>query len=408
MLLGLLIGLLLGAVAAATTWLLARQRAAIEAAPLRENVVRLDAECRAAEGRLRSVEQSDERVKALTAEVLQRNNSSFLELAQSQLLPIKETLVRFDQQTQALELSRRQAYGSLFTQVQSLADGQEKLRTETGNLVKALRTPHVRGRWGEMQLKRVVELAGMVAHCDFVEQSSTADADGRLLRPDLVVKLPGGKNVVIDAKAPLNAYLDSLECDDEDTRRLHLQSHARQVRDHITKLAAKAYWKQFAPAPEFVVMFLPDETFFRAACEHDPALHEIGPETGVLVASPTMLIGLLKTIAYGWQQETVAESAREIAGIGRELYDRLGVFSKHLSKAGRGLETAVGAYNDAVASLETRVLVTARKFEARGAASGELPDAAPIDRAVRPIQAAELTAPTVEPMQQQLPAADAA
>ena len=179
------------------------------------------------------------------------------------------------------------------------------------------------------------------------------------------------------------------------------------MRDHITKLAAKAYWKQFAPAPEFVVMFLPDETFFRAACEFDPALHEVGPENGVLVASPTTLIGLLKTIAYGWQQETVAESAREIAGLGRELYDRLGVFAGHLSKAGRGLSTAVGAYNDAIASLETRVLVTARKFEERGAASGELPETAPIDRAVRPLQAAELTA-AAGPVQQQLPAADAA
>jgi DNA recombination protein RmuC len=399
---GILIGLLVGGVAA---WLVARSRAVAEAAPLQAEIARLDAERRAAEERFRTLAGDEERLKALASEALRQNNSSFLELAQTQLAPIKESLERFGLQTQALESSRRQAYGALFTQVQTLAESQEKLRTETGNLVKALRAPHVRGRWGEMQLKRVVELAGMVSYCDFVEQTSTADADGRLLRPDLVVKLPGGKNVVIDAKAPLNAYLDSLEAEDEATRKLHLQAHARQVRDHITKLAAKAYWKQFAPAPEFVVMFLPDETFFRAACELDPALHEVGPENGVLVASPTMLIGLLKTIAYGWQQETVAESAREIAGLGRELYDRLGVFAGHLSKAGRGLSTAVGAYNDAVASLETRVLVTARKFEERGAASGELPEAAPIDKAVRPLQAAELT---VAPVQPELPAADAA
>ncbi len=267
--------------------------------------------------------------------------------------------------------------------MQSLAEGQERLRSETGNLVKALRAPHVRGRWGEMQLKRVVELAGMVAHCDFVEQSSSADDEGRLLRPDMVVKLAGGKNVVVDAKAPLAAYLDALEAEDEATRRAHLQTHARQVRDHVTKLAAKRYWQQFAPTPEFVVMFLPDETFFRAAADEDPSLHELGPESGVLIASPMTLIALLRAIAYGWQQETVAESAREIGALGRELYERLGTFGKHLSKAGRGLETAVAAYNEAVGSLETRVLVTARKFEQRGAASGELPEAAP-GRAGRP------------------------
>lgn len=402
--LGIVIGLLVGGTAA---WLVAGSRAVADAAPLQAQLARLEAERRAAEERCQTLAGDEERLKALASEALRQNNSSFLELAQTQLAPIRETLERFGQQTQALESNRRQAYGALFTQVQALAESQEKLRAETGNLVKALRAPHVRGRWGEMQLKRVVELAGMVSYCDFVEQTSSADADGRLLRPDLVVKLPGGKNVVVDAKAPLNAYLDALECDDEAARKLHLQTHARQVRDHITKLAAKAYWKQFAPAPEFVVMFLPDETFFRAACEIDPALHEVGPENGVLVASPTTLIGLLKTIAYGWQQETVAESAREIAGLGRELYDRLGVFAGHLSKAGRGLSTAVSAYNDAIASLETRVLVTARKFEERGAASGELPETAPIDRAVRPLQAAELTAPAA-PVQQQLPAADAA
>jgi DNA recombination protein RmuC len=397
----ILLGLAIGA---AASWLVARSRAAADAAPLQAELARLEAARTAAEERLRAREGDDERLKALASEALRQNNSSFLELAQTQLAPIRESLERFGVQTQALESSRRQAYGALFTQVQQLAESQERLRTETGNLVKALRAPHVRGRWGEMQLKRVVELAGMVAYCDFVEQSTTADVDGRLLRPDLVVKLPGGKNVVVDAKAPLNAYLDALECEDEAARKAHLQTHARQVRDHITKLAAKAYWKQFAPAPEFVVMFLPDETFFRAACELDPALHEVGPENGVLVASPTMLIGLLKTVAYGWQQETVAESAREIAALGRELYDRLGTFAGHMAKAGRGLTTAVGAYNEAVASLETRVLVTARKFEERGAASGDLPEAPPLDKAVRPLQAAELAAP----VQPELPAADAA
>ena len=205
---------------------------------------------------------------------------------------------------------------------------------------------------------------------------------------------PRRGGVVVDAKAPLSAYLDALEAEDEGTRNVHLQAHARQVREHVTKLAAKAYWKQFEPAPDFVVMFLPDETFFRMAIEQDSTLLELGPENGVLVATPTMLIGLLKTIAHGWQQETVAEKAREIAGLGRDLYERLGTFGRHLAKAGRGLDTAVGAYNEAVASLETRVLVTARKFQDTGAVTSELPETPPIEKVARPINAAELVAPS--------------
>ena len=385
----LIVGVAVGGFAA---WVVAHARATADAAPLQAEVARLTAERQGAEERLRALAEDEKRVQALAAEALRQNNTSFLELAQTQFGPIKETLDKFDQQTRELEVSRQKAYGTLFTQVQSLAQGQEKLRTETGNLVKALRAPHVRGRWGEMQLKRVVELAGMVPYCDFVEQSSTSDDEGRLLRPDLVVKLPGGKNVVVDAKAPLNAYLNALEADDEDTRRVQLQAHARQVRDHVTKLAAKAYWRQFEPSPDFVVMFLPDETFFRMAIEQDSTLLELGPENGVLVATPTMLIGLLKTIAHGWQQETVAEKAREIAGLGRDLYERLGTFGRHLAKAGRGLDTAVGAYNEAVASLETRVLVTARKFRETGAVTSDLPETPPIEKVARPIQAAELSA----------------
>src|SRR5262249_42796883 len=240
-------------------------------------------------------------------------------------------------------------------------------------------------------LKRVVELAGMLAHCDFEEQTTATDADGRMLRPDLVVNLPGGKRVVVDAKVPLAAYLDSLEAQDEETRAAHLVTHARQVRAHIGRLAAKRYWQQFKPAPEFVIMFLPDETFFRVACEADPGLLELGPESGVLASSPTTLIGLLKVFAYAWQQETIAEDAPDIAALGRELYERLGVFASHCSKVGRALGTAVGAYNDATGSLERRLLVTARKFEEHGAASGELGEVEPLEKTPVPLTATELT-----------------
>jgi DNA recombination protein RmuC len=356
----------------------------------------------------RAGEELETRFKAVSAEALQRNNDSFLQLARTQLEPIAQTLKVFDEKTQALDRERQRAYGSLTEQVKALAEGQERLRTETGSLRTALRAPHVRGRWGEIQLKRVVELAGMLPHCDFDEQTTAHDADGRMLRPDLVVHLPGGKHVVIDAKVALDAYLDSLEAGDEEARRAHVQRHARQVRDHITKLGAKRYWQQFEPAPEFVVMFLPDETFFRVACEADAALLELGPESGVLPASPTTLIGLLKVFAYGWQQETIAEDTRKVATLARELYERLGLFASHFAKVGRALDTAVGAYNQATGSFERRLLVTARKFEQHGVASGELPEAQPLDKTTVPLTATELT--RAEAVQAELlpPAADAA
>ena len=362
--------------------------------------------------RLAAHRRTDDQVsmtfKALSAEALKQSNDSFLQLARTQLEPIAGSLKLFDEKTQALDRERQRAYGTLTQQVRSLAEGQDRLRVETGNLRTALRAPHVRGRWGEIQLKRVVELAGMLPHCDFEEQTTATDAEGRMLRPDLVVHLPGGKHVVVDAKAPLAAYLDALEAEDEGGRRLLLQSHARQVRDHITKLAAKRYWQQFEPAPEFVIMFLPDETFFRAACEADPGLIELGPESGVLPSSPTTLIGLLKTLAYAWQQETVAEDAREVATLARELYDRLGVFASHFAKIGRALDTAVGAYNQAAGSLESRMLVTARKFEQHGAASGGLPGVEPLERSPRPLTAVELTRAEAVASELMPPAADAA
>jgi DNA recombination protein RmuC len=379
-----ILGVLLGSLA---TWLVLRERVRAQ--------------------RVTAEELSD-RFKALSAETLQRSNESFLQLAGTQLKPIADTLRAFDEKTQQLDRERQRAYGTLTEQVKSLAEGQERLRTETGSLRTALRAPHVRGRWGEMQLKRVVELAGMLAHCDFEEQTTTLDADGRMLRPDLVVHLPGGKHVVVDAKAPLAAYLDALEAPDEDARRAHVTAHARQVRDHITKLAAKRYWQQFEPAPEFVLMFLPDETFFRVAAEADPALLELGPESGVLPTSPTTLIGLLKVFAYAWQQETIAEDTQRIAALGRELYERVSLFASHYAKLGRALDTAVGAYNQASGSLERRLLVTARKLEQHGIAPNEELEAKPLDKTTIPLTAAELT--RAEPVQGQLlpPAADAA
>ncbi len=245
----------------------------------------------------------------------------------------------------------------------------------------------MRGRWGEAQLRNVVERAGMLEHCDFTAQVSTRDAEGDLLRPDLVVRVPGGKAVVVDAKVPLAAYLEAFESSDEAERAAGLASHARQVRDHMVKLGSKGYQRQFAPAPDFVVMFVPDETLLRVAHEHDPALAEDAWSQGVILASPSTLMTLLRTVAAIWQQETVARTAREVHELGQELYDRLGTFAGHLGKLGRGLDGAVRSYNEAVGSLESRVLVTARKLEGHGI-SGELEAPEHVER-----RASELVAP---------------
>ena len=255
-------------------------------------------------------------------------------------------------------------------QVESLGKTHQQLREETANLVQALRKPNVRGRWGEIQLKRVVELAGMVDHCDFFEQVSVDSDEGRL-RPDLQVCLPGGKTIIIDAKTPLEAFIDALETDDEVYRGDRYLAHARHVREHVASLSRKSYHEQFDHAPEFVVLFLPGETFFNAALEYDPSLIEVGAENNVIIATPTTLIALLRAVAYGWRQERLADSAQAISELGKELYKRMNTLSEHIARIGKGLSSATKAYNSSVSSLESRVMVTARKFEELDVAGGE-------------------------------------
>jgi len=385
----LISGLMLGlAIGGACAWVVMGSRTA-----RLETELRL--ERRSGEERVAMVAEARDAFRSLSSETLQQTTTSFLEVARSQIhgyvAPLRESLEKMDGQMRGMEKVRQEAYGAVTQHLSSLGDTQERLRLETGNLVKALRTPHVRGRWGEVQLRNVVEAAGMLRHCDFEEQSSVRDAEGTVLRPDLVVRLPGGKQVVIDAKAPLAAYLDACECEEDAVRVEHLVGHARQVRDHVGKLAQKAYWRQFSPSPDFVIMFVPDETFIRAAQEHDPSLSEDGWRTGVILASPSTLFTLLRTVAATWQQETVAQSAREVHELGRELYGRIATMAKHLGDAGKALDNAVGHYNSAIGSLETRVLVQARRFEQHGI-PGELKPPQPIERQTRSLQAPEFVA----------------
>jgi DNA recombination protein RmuC len=354
-------------------------------------------------------------MKALASDALASSSESFLKLAKSQLeqlqqkttndleqrkqavehlvAPIKESLTKVDGKLHELEVARTHAYSTLSSQVQQLAETQKELRSETGNLVSALRDrPNVRGRWGEIQLRRVVEMAGMLEYCDFQTQQHVATDDGRL-RPDLVVKMPGGGSVVVDAKVAGQAYIESLEAKDDASRLLKLHDHARQVREHVVKLGAKNYWAQFERAPDFVVLFLPGETFLSAALEQDPALLEDSYGNRVLIATPTTLIGLLRTVAYGWRQETIAESAKEVSDLGRELYKRLATLTEHFSKVGDRLQSAVKAYNDSVGSFERSVLPGARRLKDHGiSSSSELAELKEIDLVARTVKTPELPA----------------
>ncbi len=359
----------------------------------------LAAERHASEEKLHFIEanrqQLEKNFQAISAQALAANNQSFLDLAKSTLesyqqqakgdlearhqaigqlvQPLKESLHKVDGKIEQLEQARSGAYARLDEQLKSLLNSQVKLESETDNLVRALRTPAVRGRWGEIQLRKVVEMAGMVNYCDFVEQET---ADSGRLRPDMTIKLPNGRNIIVDSKAPLQAYLESLEATDESQRTACLVHHARQIRDHLQKLSAKNYWEQFQPTPEFVVLFLPGETFFSAALAQDPALIEAGVDQKVLLATPTTLIALLRSVAYGWRQEKLTENAEAISQLGREMYDRLATLNQHFTQMGKSLERAVDSYNKGMASLDSRVLISARKFKELGAGSSKAIDAA--------------------------------
>jgi DNA recombination protein RmuC len=384
----------------------------------------LQEERRQAQEKLALLENAEQKLsdtfKALASDTLNNSSKLFLEHAKTQLekfheaakgdldkrqtaidelvKPMKESLCKVDTKLQEIEKNRLEAYSGLTEQVKSMRETQDLLRGETSNLVQALRRPEVRGRWGEIQLRRVVELAGMLEHCDFVEQQSVDTEEGRL-RPDLIVRLPGDRIIVVDAKTPLDAYLSSIEAPDEETRTNKLRDHARQIRNHVQMLGRKKYFEQFDHSPDFVVLFIPGEIFYTAALQQDPELIEVGVADRVLITSPTSLIALLRAVSYGWRQEKLAENAREISDLGRHLYDCLAKLAEHFGKVGKELGQAVHAYNQAVASLEVKVLPSARKFKELGPAStsDDIDRLNPVESNVRQIQASELLLPDDRP-----------
>ncbi len=428
----LLIGLFFGAALVAAAARARLRSLAVEAArapELERELVKaradLEHERSLSEERVRTITDAQERLsasfKALSAEALQSSMAQLTQLARAQLqtaqaeakgdldkrqqaveqlvAPLKEQLGRVDSQLLRLDQERREARGRLEAQLRSLTETGERLRSETGALITALRKPNARGQWGQMQLRNVVELAGMVRHCDFIEQSALA-SDDSVLRPDLVVRMPGGKHVVVDAKAPLQGVLDAYEARDEEERARHLRDHARLLRKHVKTLSEKAYWAGLDSAPDFVVLFLPGEHLYGAALEADPSLIEDAMARRVLIATPTTLLAMLRAVGYGWQQERVAESAHAISELGRELHGRLVKLSGFLATLGSRLNSTVRAYNETVGSYEARVLPAARRFADHGAAGGrELPQLEQVTVSARTVDAPEPASPDEPPEQ---------
>jgi DNA recombination protein RmuC len=407
-----LAGLVVGALAAT---LLARSRHTADVVRAELAEVALDAERRVCAERALALDEARDRLgdsfAAVSADVLQRNSEQFLALARTELArtsteacvdldqrrlavehlvaPLRDALAGVENHLQGTESARRDSYTLLTEQVRALGETHDKLRDQTRGLADALRAPNVRGRWGEMQLRRVVELAGMLPHCDFVEQPTVTTPDG-VLRPDLVVLLPGGRSVVVDSKVPLAAYLEAAECTDDEARTAKLRKHARRLKAHVDALGAKAYWQCFQPSPDYVVLFMPGEAFLADALDQDPTLLEYAVGKGVVLASPTSLIALLKAVSLGWREESLAVNARQVCELGKELYSRLATVSGHVAGVGRQLDRAVESYNHAVGSLEGRVLVTARKLRDLDVTSDELPAPFQVERVSRQLQSPEL------------------
>jgi DNA recombination protein RmuC len=383
----------------------------------------LAAERKAAGEKLAMLQEAESKLReafaSLSSEALRQNNDSFLALARTSLSefqhsaradldgrhkaieelvqPLKLSLTQVDAKLQQVEQTRAGSHAAPAEQLRSLNVAQQTLQTETGRLVQALRSPNVRGQWGELQLRRVVEAAGMLEYCDFDLKESVTGEDGRLT-PDMVVRLPGGRNVVVDAKVPSSAYLDAVEAEGDAAKDAKMRDHARQVRDHVVKLGNKTYWAHFQPTPDLVIMFVPGEMLLSTALQCDPSLLEFSLGRGVMLASPLTLMGLLRAVAFGWQQEKIAKNAQEISDLGRQLYDRIRVMAIHFEDVARGLTRSVESYNKAVGSLESRVLVTARRLKDKGVtAPDELPELETIDHTPRPLGAPELAGLFEEP-----------
>ncbi|MEC7857495.1 MAG: DNA recombination protein RmuC [Verrucomicrobiota bacterium] len=366
-----------------------------------------EAELKAADDKLKILEEARDSLKdsfkALSADALSKNNESFIKLAEENLKkhqqsakddlekrqqaitktvePVSQTLKAFSDRVNKIEERRIESEGGIKKELQKLSEMHLRLDQSTSSLVQALRAPQVRGQWGEMHLRRTVEMAGMINYCDFEEQSSVETEGGQRQRPDMLIRLPNERRVVVDSKVPIAAYLDALETDSTEVQSERMQAHARHLRTHIKDLSTKAYWSQFENAPEFVVLFVPNEAIFSAALEEDPSLIELGVENKVILATPTTLIALLKAVAYGWQQEAITREAKEIASLGKEIYDRLSVVIGHFVKLGKSIDQSVGNYNKAMNSVDSRLMVTARKFESLESASSEqLPDINQIEK----------------------------